>query len=174
MGTLKSSSETESAGQEGFCSQAKSITFTDRIIPFLSGTAVKLLFIVHLSCSPPLNDGLTAARLSGETGTFGIDAEGLDAGSEHRPTARRAAGTITSSKKPFSGSLKKPPNRFSPHPRSWESQRCHPSRSEFTVCRSSAAAFRGLVKAGTWKNDIKPLQDCHLICHGTRSYTYLA
>lgn len=54
MGTLKFSSETESAGQEGFCSHAKSITFTDRIIPFLPGTAVKLLFIVHLSRSPPL------------------------------------------------------------------------------------------------------------------------
>lgn len=76
--------------------------------------------------------------------------------------------------KPFSGSLKKPPNRFSPHPRSWESQRCHPSCSEFTVCSSSVCSIPGLVKAGTWKNDIKPLQDCHLICHGTRSYTYLA
>lgn len=53
MRTLKFSSETESAGQEGFCSHATSITFSDRIIPFLPGTAVKRLFIVSLSCSPP-------------------------------------------------------------------------------------------------------------------------
>lgn len=47
------SSETESAGQQGFCSHATSITFSDRIIPFLPGTALKWLFIVYLSCSPP-------------------------------------------------------------------------------------------------------------------------
>lgn len=52
MGNLKFGSEMDSAGQEGFCSHVKSITFTDRIIPFLPGNTVKLLFIVHLPCSP--------------------------------------------------------------------------------------------------------------------------
>lgn len=53
-------------------------------------------------------------------------------------------------RKPLSGSQKKPRNRFSPHPRRWESQRCHPSSSEFTDW---------LVKAGTWETFAGPSLD---------------
>lgn len=63
-----------------------------------------------------LNDGLTAAWLEGETGTFGVEAEGPD-GRVRAPASSTASRRHNrEQRKTFSGSLKKPPNRFSPHP----------------------------------------------------------
>lgn len=103
MGTPKFSSETESAGSGGFLLSCKKYHIYRQNYTLSSWHCSQIIVYCPPLSFPPLNDGLTAARLSGETGTFGIEAEGLDAGSEHRPTAWRAAGTITSSKSHFLG-----------------------------------------------------------------------
>lgn len=117
--------------------------FLTELRPLFPGTASKPLFIIYLSWSPSkwqINCCLTPR------GSRNILCRGRRAWKQGQSIGQASRRRNQKQRKPFSGSLKKPPNRFSPHPRRWKSQRCHPSSSEFTDCRSSSALFCSLLK----------------------------